>query len=283
MAVIFQLAKDEFTHSADAPGSTAKWKVLDTEDELVVDTLITSTIPTTDGFGNPLIDAVPKHLGAGAWDIDVRYGPIPPLATGLTLWEVDTTGGREKKYQSLATRYQQLPTGASAPIGGNAGVAPTFGAIGQTESGPEGVDVAVPKLQLTAKRKFKNNSLPSNYIEELEGITATINAATFSIAYWGQSLLFDAGELLFLGAVVSIATETELEVDCRFEASRDRLVSQSNGVTVAQFTNPVSKPGWDYAWFSYARTAGNNQRMSSPTQYQSEKVYPDGDFTVLIL
>lgn len=297
MAQIFQRCQDGFTYSYDAPASEANWLVIDTEDPTEVAALIAATIPTQDDFGNPLINCRTKHLGAGIWEVFPNYGAIPPLATGLTIWEYDTTGGREKMYQSLGTRYQQKPTDTTtAPAGGSPNGFTNFnGAIAPSESGPKGVDRAVPKMQLTAKRKYwisgVTNVLPASYVEDLEAITATTNAATFDINSWGQELSFNPGELLFLGAIITVATSEQLEIDHKFEASRDRLSTNdpANPVTVAGFSAPVNKPGWDYASFIYSRgvtsnsTDGFQWQTPVPIQYQSEQIYLTGDFTVFIL
>jgi hypothetical protein len=285
---IYRLAEDETLLSYDAPGSTQNWRVTGSEDEATVFALILSTVPAFDVRGNPFIDARAKHIGGGVWDVEVRYGPIPPLATGLSIWDIDTTGGREKKYQSLDTRNKKLSTYAT-DNGWSLG--DFFGAIAVDERGPQGVDVAVPKLTLVGKRKYRTLDggpgsgplLPSDYTASLESITATVNADAFSITWWGQTLDFGAGELLFLGGVVTVATEYELEIDHKFEASRDRTAANGNAVQLVGFTGTVDKPGWDYAWFFYQRAATGNLSTQVPLQYQTEKVYPDGDFSVFIL
>lgn len=288
MATIFQKAELEVLDSPDAPASTYQWMVYDTEDETVVVSLVNSTVPAFDPFGNPFIDARPKHLGGGIWNIEVRYGPVPPLATGLTIWEYDTTGGREKRYQSLNTRNIKMSSYATT----NSIAQQNFnGAIAVDERGPQGVDVAIPKLSLTGKRKYSTVAggpgggtlLPDDYIAGLEQLTATINQAAFNIVSWGQILDFDPGEMLLLGAVATVATEYEMEIDHRFEVSRDRTAANGNAVQLVGFTGTVDKPGWDYAWIFYQRGSTASYQAPVPIQYQTEKVYPDGDYTSLIL
>jgi hypothetical protein len=278
MIRMWRLAKDEFLYSPDQPGSTQNWYLEGTEDETDIPAQIEANVPVFDAWDNPRIDATAKHVGGGTWIIAVRFGAIPPLATGLTLWDVDTTGGKEKRFQAIET-----VTFASSDDFANELEIENDGAIGVTESGIEGVDCVIPKISLKAKRKFKTSDLPSDYLDSLEQLTGRTNEAAFDIVYWGQIYAFEIGELLFMGGVVSIATETELEVDCTFEGSRDRLTADANGLNLQGFTAPISKAGWDYIWFQHHNATSNGMRTKKVRQANVDRVYDKGDFTVLIL
>ncbi len=288
---LYQLGKIEWNTDFDAPGATAYWQFTGSESDTDVLNAIygtggwPQTIPLTvvhpNGQNCPLQKCLADHEGNGVWSVVAYYGPIPPLATGLTIWEVDTTGGREKRFQSYATSFVQqsdawlqIPPAGGGPI--NYG-----GAIGVSKDAVDGVEIVVPKLTLTAKRKYANSSLPFTYVQNLYQLTGKVNQAIFSINWQGQTLTFQIGELLFLGGVITEATSTQLEIDHKFEASYDRLVANNNAITMVGFSEPLQKYGWDYGWLTYMDGAANNAFVKQPQQYQSDQVYDKGDFTVL--
>ena len=280
MAGIFRATPDGFKYSADSPGSKQRWIAYDTEDPEEVDTLIGIHIPAFDEFDNPFVDADPEYQGGSIWVIEARFGQIPPLGRGLTQWEFDTSGGKEKKYQSIQTNFSLAATGFT--------LTNYQGAIGQTETSVEGVEVVVPTLTGTAKRKYVSTGLapdlPSDYIEELEELTGHTNEAQFVVTWMGQTLTFEVGEALFLGAVITQTQWNEIEIDYKFAFSRNRLIADGDPVILVNF-GPISKFGHDYAWLAYGRStdAASHSRIEVAKQINCEQVYDEGDFTILVV
>lgn len=281
---IYQTYKGEINTDPDAPGGTLYFQFTGSEWEEDVLTAIDSDDGPPALFPDqdvPLQKCLASHEGAGVWNITAYYGPIPPLATGLTIWEVDTTGGREKRFQSMGTTFQQ-PSDAWLNTGG--GTINFNGAIQVSKDQVEGVEITVPKMSLTAKHKYLSSTLESNYVQQLYDITGMTNKYIFVINWQGQELTFQPGELLFLGAVVTEATSLELEIDHKFEASFDRLTGGTPGpVTLNGFSEGLQKYGWDYGWISYTDGTSANAFIKVPQQYQAEQVYDRADFTILIL
>ncbi len=291
--ILYQLGKIEWNTDFDAPGATAYWQFTGSEADTDVLNAIygtngwPQTIPLSlthpNGQNCPLQKCLADHEGNGVWNVTAYYGPIPPLSTGLTIWEIDTTGGREKRYQSIATSFrQQSDAWLQVPPSGG-GMIDFEGAIGVSKDSVEGVETSVPKLTLTAKRKYNSSALAYNYVQQLYQLTAKTNQAIFFVTWQSQTLTFQIGELLFLGAVVTEATASQLEIDHKFEASYDRLVANGNGITAVGFSEPLQKYGWDYGWLSYmdATSSSGQAFIKAPQQFQSDQVYDKGDFSIL--
>lgn len=288
---IYQLFTSEQNTDPDAPGGTLYYRV----DETELDSDALNLVNGVDGppayyNGAPFQKAMIVYKGGDTFDVTAYYGPIPPLATGLTIWDIDTTGGREKRFQAVmnadgtgGTRFVQVSDAWANTVGGG-GTIDFHGAIGVSKENVEGVEVGVPKMSLTAKRKYNSSSLPSNYVQQLYDLNHKTNQAIFQVTSQSQVLIFQPGELLFEGAIVTEATSEQIEIDYKFSGEYDRLQGGTPGpVSLQGFSEGLQKYGWDYAWMSYMDSTDGGAFTKVPQQYQSCQVYEKGDFTILIL
>jgi hypothetical protein len=279
---IYQLFPSEQNTDPDAPGGTLYYRVDQTESDSDALALVNGVAgPPATYNGTPQQKCMIVYKGGECFDVTATYGPIPPLATGLTIWDMDTTGGKEKRFQAFQTRYVQV---SDAWLNTGGGAIDFKGAIGVNKDSIDGVEIGVPKMSLTAKRKYNSGSLPSNYVQQLYDLNHKTNAVIFQVTSQSQILIFQAGELLFEGAVITEATSSQIEIDYKFSGEYDRLSGGTPGpVTLQGFSEGLQKAGWDYAWMSYMDSTSGGAFVKVPQQYQSAQVYETGDFTILIL
>jgi hypothetical protein len=139
-------------------------------------------------------------------------------------------------------------------------------AIGVTKDKIEGVEVYVPNQEWTETKRFA--FVTRKYYEVLVRLTGTVNKEPF----WG----FKAGEVLFLGATGRGNGESGWECSFKFAVSfREENIEVCDGLAV-----PV-KQGWDYLWAAYGDAASNGAMVQKPIFAAVERVYRDGDFSLL--
>lgn len=155
--------------------------------------------------------------------------------------EFDTTGGTQHITQALST--------TAYPTNDLTEAIRKSKAIGVTRNGVDGVDVVIPKLEFTIKRKIKREFITGAYIKSLSRMTGKKNAAPYSID--GED--YEIGELLFMGGAGTIKDdEDKPEIAFKFSASENRQAIPIND-TVGQVN---TKQGHDYLWCYYEK-AGN--------------------------
>lgn len=209
-------------------------------------------------------------LGNGAYDCTVHYGPRPILQPGsgeiaqdgggsLPVFSFDTTGGRAKITQSLATLGAYAPDGLDAPLFG--------GAIGVNGQSIEGCDVVVPALKFSLKYRFYLASLTLAYLRTLYVLTGVVNA--------GMWKGFPPGEILFTGATGEQTGGMNPEVTFHFEGSANAVMFDRGGITIA------AKGGHDYLWFLYQTGISGSKQVKTPRAAYVEMVYPRGNLGLL--
>jgi hypothetical protein len=223
---------------------------------------VSAIIPSTwDGLAPNALD----------WDEDgdtnhllfkVQYDSRPPLEQ--IRWSFDTTGGTIKLTTSKHTdRY--------APSGR---VAPDFkGAIGVKNTGkdaePEGVEVVIPGLKLTATYKFPKNTIDLAYIKSLSAMTGHTNDDTW--------YTFDQGELLFLGGTGELVEGLPTEIQYHYLAS-----ANASGLTIGDISS-IAKAGHNYLWVAFEASEDTSAKklVQRPLGVYVERVYDEADFTSL--
>lgn len=198
----------------------------------------------------------------GHFLFDVDYNLID-LGESLMRWSFDTQGGTIRITNSRAT--------ARFP-----GTAPDHkGAIEVDPDGDvNGVDIVVPALKLTARKRWLKDSSLYNadtfmtYIRTLSRYTGQMNSGTYGA--------FANNELLFLGASGEFQAGKDNEVEYHFAAS-----DNETALTIGALTG-IAKNGHDYLWIAYKHstdTAGKKCRV--PAYAYVERVYDQFPFASL--
>lgn len=209
--------------------------------------------------GTWILPAVPEFPG-GTSDPGQASGPIT---------EFDTTGGTQHVTQCIS----QVDYGPEA--------APAIRlarVVGLTRDGVDGVDVVIPKLELSITRTYPFATITSLYIKNLARMTGKVNIAPFQI----DGNPFDAGELLFLGATgrqITKDNEIKWEIAFRFSASENRAnivvyehEDEAKKITVG------AKKGHDYLWVLYKKDEADNRFVEVPDVAFVSKLYEDANF-----
>lgn len=184
-------------------------------------------------------------------------------AVALLRWSFDSTGGTIKLTTSKNT-VKYAPSGRSAPD--------FKGAIGIKNTGkdaePEGVDVVIPGLKLTATYKWSAGALDIAYVKTVAGLTGRTNNAPF----YG----FSEGELLFLGMTGELTPVGTQEVQYNFLAS-----ANATGLSIGD-VSAIAKKGHDYLWVAFEATDDSTAKklVQRPLGVYVERVYDPADFSV---
>lgn len=237
-----------------------------TDDDIVAKTSLLAATPIWyDGLIRQSLSIEP--MGPAMWDGKVRYGRAekqPPA--GEHTFSFDTGGGTQHITQSIET------IGAYAADGD----APDFGgAIGVTHDSVEGVDITIPVYQFSETHYLPASVVTNAYKGTLFYLTGKVNSAYFRGC--------QAGECLFLGASGSRRqmgenpNDGDWEITFKFAASPNAVNLQIGDIVVA------SKKGWEYLWVRYEDSEDDaaNVLVKKPTAAFVEKVYEEGDFSVL--
>ena len=211
-----------------------------------------------------------EHEGHDTWTFTADY--VHPevkdrqqtLDTGDYTFSFDTGGGTVKRTVSKAT--------TKYPKSGE--TAPDFkGAISVTKNNSEqtveGVDIGIPSLKFSIRKRFPLATLTLDYVNLLHSMTFTTNNASF--------LGFAAGELLFIGASGQEATDGDPEITFNFLASPN-----DSDLTIGDITG-VAKNGHEYLWvyFEEKEDSAANMTVKQPKACYVEKVYDASNFGAL--
>lgn len=207
-------------------------------------------------------------------------GPPPHPEAGTALgpeWSFDTAGATQHVKLSRKTRHRSakdtLPTGS----------APNFGrAVNVTKDGVEGVDIIVPKLELTLN--LRPNYITREWINLLYWYTGRVNDRTF--------LGYRKGEVLCLGASGQSQTPTDgttpaWTVTIKWAVAPTRGTPSGTDATPVEQKLQLSEDpllyvpgaeGWDYVWVSYTQTVDGGRTVSQPCYAYVERMYPYANF-----
>ena len=253
--------------TGEKPTATLHYVVEGTDDDLVATTTLLSAAPAVyDGLIRASANIEPIHVdsdgGTGRWDCRVSYKAVEhtPPEVGDSSFSFDTGGGTQHITQSLST------VGSYAA----GGTPPDFkGAIGVTHDNVEGVDLTAPVYNFSETHYLADATVTGAYKATLFSLTGKVNSGAFKG--------FAAGEVLFLGASGSKRGEDDWEISFRFAASPNRT-----NITIGEMTG-IAKKGWEYLWVRYedAEDATANALVKKPTAAYVEKVYEEGDLSVL--
>lgn len=253
----------EGNEGVEQPSATLRYTLFGEPSDTAARSLVEATVPST-YIGLNFNGYTITPLGNGIWDVSVTYGLLAP--DNYTVWDFDSSGNTTHITQSLQTvaRY---------PVA----TAPNFqGAIGVSSDGIEGVDIVTPKFDFGAKRSLPSSSMTQTYMDYLIEYTGTVNNATWTITpFGGNSIVFAAGEVLYLGASVNTKTATQVEVSLKFSAIRNQT-----GLSVGSITG-ISKGGWQHLWVRYVDDENASSLIKRPVAAYVERVYRSTTFTNL--
>lgn len=172
--------------------------------------------------------------------------------TGSFQLSFDTTGGTVHITASKQT---------VAAYGSGANVNDHKQSIGVTgpDKDPEGADVVIPVLKLTATFKHPQGIITLPQIKNLARWTGKVNSDSF--------LTFAAGEVLFLGCTGNEGTDSPTEIQYHFAAQENLTGLSIGGITVA------SKAGHNLYWIQFKPSTANNAGTRIPKAVYVERVY----------
>ncbi|MEP0848622.1 MAG: hypothetical protein HRF50_17590 [Phycisphaerae bacterium] len=248
-----------------SPTAELRYTIFGTADNAeALNGLIAASPSLFDPWGSGLIflprDTVTiQPVGEMLWEGIVRYGTVP--ATNESVFAFDTGGGTQHITQSLANVQRYAPPGQTAPD--------FKGAIGVTADSVEGVDITVPVYHFSETHYLPPELVTDPYKATLFALTGKVNNGLFK----GLA----AGECLFVGAAGAKRGGGDWEITYRFAASPN-----VTGLTIGDITG-IAKKGWEYLWVRYAdaEDAAAKALVKKPTAVYVEKVYEEGDFSLL--
>lgn len=224
-----------------------------------------------------VVDSV---AGSGLWDVSVRYiaaervNPNPPEIGTLRI-RGSTIG---------QTVHITSSKGTVAAYGIPGGLVPTVNdaknLIGATVDSVDGTDIEVGELAFEVAYVYDPSSLPTlSTLVALSSPNHVNNASkTFTDTVTGLSMTFAAGELRYRGF-----TFGDSRADGGVEFVHAFIAyPNATGLVIGDITG-IAKKGHEYLWTYNVRTAvtGPEALMLNPIAAYVEKVYDEGDFSVL--
>jgi len=191
------------------------------------------------------------------FDVDVDYLRRPTEA-GEWSWELDGTGRSEHVTHSLETI-------ASYPSGSAPDMKNTIGLDGDEI---HGTDVIKPSSKLSIRFVHPPGFMTIQYANYLSLLAGYVNSVPW--------LVWDAGEVRFLGPRATDGSQTKSECNYSFEIERNR-----SNFTVGAITG-ITKKGWHYAWtkskLGTATAGGSTYPTKVPQFVYVERVSEEIDF-----
>ena len=279
------------------PTASTLWYARRSDNEAEVLAAAQATIPAT--YYNLVIKNISyENRGGGFWDLEARYEvpdyiesdglgdpfepPTPPSGLAAPISEdarlgpefsADTTGGTAHITQSLSTNVRKRV--GDAP---GANTARDFKqAIGVTKDGVAGCDIFVGKLEFTLTLKCP--FLTWGYIKTCKRLTGKVNLEPF--------LIFDVGEVLYLGGVPSYRGGEGWSMTHKFALAENEetlTISDELQITVDDRLDDdaeFAKYGWEYAWVDYLEAEEAGELIQKPRAVYIEQVYRYEDLAEL--
>lgn len=237
-------------------------------------TALDEVYAAVEGYAPALTDGKPIHdiradiieTPSGTdWRVRVIYqasggGNIgPPGADGTDYG--GTTGATATRRFALETKQTATAVGFEAPDLG--------GAINATAGAINGVDIVVRQQRLGFR--VRRDDLPAAYRVTLFNATGRINSLPISY----RSVLYDAGELLYLGA------DWVEQEDGSYVVDHGMLAEPNVTGLFVGGLGPVSKRGHDYVSLYTEETQVGDAVVQQPRALHVYRVYDEVDFSAL--
>lgn len=146
------------------------------------------------------------------------------------------------------------------------------------EGNIDGVDVMIPKVQLTARVLRKKSYWTNAYIQSVNSLIAKVNDAKFQG--------FEAGEVIFIGCQKDDSGEDYVNLTYQFlcEKNQTEINFQSNEPNF-KGDYSVDKKGWEYFWVRNGKYYDSETKESKTGALVAnvDKVYETGDLSALDL
>lgn len=235
--------------------------VMGTNDDAEVHTLVQATHPST-YLGLAAQGYRLQHLGAGHWEVSVRFGTRESRSVGTSSFSFDIGG------QSVNIKQSKSTASASKAAGVDGAVPDYKKSINVSRDGVEGVDIQVPVFEFAETHYLADEIVTSIYKRMLLRLTSTTNLMPFRG--------FEAGEVLFQGARGSQrGSDGVWEISFNFAASLNQT-----GLSIAG-SLPFDKQGWHYLWVQYKDAQTGFNLMPQPKYIFVERIYEESDFSEL--
>ena len=252
--------------------SDVAYFVTGTTDKYAAYAAAAAAIPSSDGA--LVRDSINlKHIEAEHWEVTANYVAIEKQKKdpdiGELEWDFDTTGGTQHITSSYGTIYDFHDPGWNPLEFQNA-----IG-VGKKKHGYEvaGVDIVVPKLELTCTTSFAPGVVTIEWIRDTARMTGKTND--------GEWKTFDKGELLFMGARIKTKYREKTTVTFTFSASEAITIADNvtvGGIGVGQLLGPIEKNGHEHMWVSWRQDDINDSVVMTPVQVNIESIYKETDF-----
>jgi len=139
--------------------------------------------------------------------------------------------------------------------------------IGNTASGPTGVDIVAPVFNYQVTKRYAILDVTQAYIAAIFAATGTVNSATFTVTTDdGITFSFSAGENLYLGGSGGVV-DGEVEITHKFSASQN-----ATGLSVGGISG-IAKKGWEYLWVLFEDMVTNGFLVKKARAVYVEQVY----------
>lgn len=265
------------------------WKIFGTSNDVLVHADIADTLWT--GFlfwvhpaqpENPLVAETYSldYLGDDAWQLQVTYlsqGANDPEqeAPLRRARSFDTGGGTQHITQAAGGTVTQIGS-VTITQGSERRFPPTAppqdNAIGVSDTGVAGVDIVVPAFCWTETYDVPHSYVNDAYFRAVANLTGTVNKSSFRG--------FPEGEVLFMGGSGSQESDTN-RGDGPWTLSYKFVQSPNvTGQTIGSITG-IEKKGHEYLWVRYEDDVSGNNLIKRPRYVYVNKVYRDGDFSLL--
>lgn len=269
------------------------WKIFGSADDVAIHADVNATLSAGLRYwqypGQPLNKLQADHyeleyLGDNAWQLKVTYikegaeddQQEDPLRRARSF---DTSGGTQHITQAAGGKVTVLRRGTATTTvteGTERRYPPTATsmneAIGVDGDSVAGVDIIVPALTWTETHDVPSSFVDGNYIKALSALTGTVNNATFRN--------FAPGEVLFAGASGSQEWD-EQKGDGPWTLTYKFIASANVEDIKVGAIDGIDKKGHEYLWVRYEAAVDGNDLIKRPKAVYVNKVYKDGDFSIL--
>ena len=217
------------------------------------------------------MDYEPYEKTDNKWTVTVVYNregtkETADNPTGSTPFEpelsFDTTGEKTKIFATASGTYtQHNNTTFGTPW------APNFnGAIGVSGKNIEGVEITIPSLKWEETHEFESKEITGDFVNALFLATGRTNEDDWRI--------FQAGEVLFLGAKGKRSRNQKAQITFSFAASPNVEDGTFYGI------EHIDKEGWQYLWPYVQESEDEDSKAVIPTvlAVYVHTVYPKAAF-----
>ena len=240
--------------STATPGITLEYVATGETDQATVHAYALAMTPAVFATAAGLTyrsDVLIEPAGYAIYNVSVPYSTAKQDVGSVTL-SFDTTGGTLHISASKQTVGKFVASGTAPDCKQAIGVS-------GPDKEPDGAEIVVPVLKLTATFKQPAGVITIAQIKNLARWTGKVNSDTF--------LTFAPGEVLFLGCTGQEGTDQPTEVQYHFACSENLASLTINGITATGIQ------GHHLYWIMYKSATDQNKGIKVPFAIYVERVY----------